>query len=845
MTEKSKKRLLEQVNRLITWQGKPFSEFIFDERGTVQLPPDSTGKIMDTLAVGGLERQVGIVGDDTTAAARARVVNTAPSRTDYGLVTRDIVFRDGSILSTTPLGISGVFNSTWQEVAESGTVYVQAVARADEASAALGFKIQETDDNTDSNFFRDVVSVAVVADTTTFIRGVIKGRFYRVQYTNGGTAQTTFKITESTADVAPYEVDINGRLNTNIVDSLPAGTNNIGDVDIASLPDEGQQTMANSISVAVASDQSNLPTNTIQLGGTAISLNTGVRDAGTQRVTVATDDLVPISAASLPLPAGAATSALQLADGHNVTVDNAAGASAVNIQDGGNSLTVDAPVATPANVQLSDGTDTALISTAGELVTKPEGSSVDSNNSTATPLGISGVFTGTLTDVTQLGSLSVQVFADQSSATDGLSFEWSTDGGSNWDIQDQHTITINQGEQFIIPRVAESFRIVYTNGGTAQGVFRLETILNPWPVSGEVEELDVALDAKDLALTTRSVIAGENPSGDFVNVKATTAGNFKIAIEEAEGSIQGGGTEATALRVTVATDSTGVLTVDQPTAANLNATVVATALDIRALVNTDIVTVETTADATDAAAHGASQTGFRAMGSDGTNDQQLATDASGNLQVDILTVPANQTVDVAQIAGNTTLVGNGTTGTGSQRVTIASDNTPFPVDVAGTTAADATAPDPVAMGFQASATEPSEMSANTDLVPAWADRFGRLIVVKNFPSDVSAAAHGPFTLTKTTTAIEDVVAAPSAGQSIYVTGLSCSNTSATAVRIDISDGATIRDSMFLAADGGGYVKQFDPPWELTAATALRATASAAVTDIRINTHFYIMPDSAA
>jgi len=52
----------------------------------------------------------------------------------------------------------------------------------------------------------------------------------------------------------------------------------------------------------------------------------------------------PVSAASLPLPTGAATSANQLPDGHNVTVDNAAGASAVNIQDGGNSITVDGTV---------------------------------------------------------------------------------------------------------------------------------------------------------------------------------------------------------------------------------------------------------------------------------------------------------------------------------------------------------------------------------------------------------------------------------------------------------------------------------------------------------------------
>lgn len=62
----------------------------------------------------------------------------------------------------------------------------------------------------------------------------------------------------------------------------------------------------------------------------------------------------PVSAASLPLPAGAATAAAQLADGHNVTVDNAAGASAVNIQDGGNVITVDGTV----NVDLNAGTNT-------------------------------------------------------------------------------------------------------------------------------------------------------------------------------------------------------------------------------------------------------------------------------------------------------------------------------------------------------------------------------------------------------------------------------------------------------------------------------------------------------
>lgn len=62
-------------------------------------------------------------------------------------------------------------------------------------------------------------------------------------------------------------------------------------------------------------------TNLSQLGGTAISMNTGVRDAGTQRVTIATNDVVPASqsgtwnvtnvSGTVSLPTGASTLAEQ------------------------------------------------------------------------------------------------------------------------------------------------------------------------------------------------------------------------------------------------------------------------------------------------------------------------------------------------------------------------------------------------------------------------------------------------------------------------------------------------------------------------------------------------------
>lgn len=61
-----------------------------------------------------------------------------------------------------------------------------------------------------------------------------------------------------------------------------------------------------------------------------------------------------------------------------------------------------------------------------------------------------------------------------------------------------------------------------------------------------------------------------------------------------------------------------------------------------------------------------------------TDQPQLA--AKLLVTPDSVALPANQSMNEAQINGVTPLMGNGTTGTGSPRVTIASDNTPFAVN---------------------------------------------------------------------------------------------------------------------------------------------------------------------
>ena len=73
-------------------------------------------------------------------------------------------------------------------------------------------------------------------------------------------------------DVASISAGDTNIGNVDIV-SIAAGDTNIGNVDIVSLPDEGQQVMASSISVAIASNQSNVPVSQ----ATASNLNAEVQ----------------------------------------------------------------------------------------------------------------------------------------------------------------------------------------------------------------------------------------------------------------------------------------------------------------------------------------------------------------------------------------------------------------------------------------------------------------------------------------------------------------------------------------------------------------------------------------
>jgi hypothetical protein len=172
-------------------------------------------------------------------------------------------------------------------------------------------------------------------------------------------------------------------------------------------------------------------------------------------------------------------------------------------------------------VFLTDDVNGTRIGTVGDALKTASSSAsiVDDNNSSATPLGIAGVFTGAATDVTSYSTISIYIATDQDSAVGGLRFEFSSDG-TNWDQGDNYTeITTRPLRYLTVGCIAKYFRVVYTNGGTAQGYFRLQTILHSQSIKPSSHRLgDLVNDDNDAELSKAVITAKDANTGLYGNV---------------------------------------------------------------------------------------------------------------------------------------------------------------------------------------------------------------------------------------------------------------------------------------------------------------------------------------
>ena len=210
----------------------------------------------------------------------------------------------------------------------------------------------------------------------------------------------------------------------------------------------------------------------------------------------------------------------------------------------------------------------------GALWTHPKQDTlVDDDNSTTDVLDSDEVFTGDGQDVLDCTTVTITLDSSHDSATDGMTFQFSTDN-SNWDDVYTFTYTAADGaRRFQFPVTSQFFRVVYTNGGTLQTHLRIQTICHKHNQLTSIHRLaDDTSPDRSAQVMKSAIIAqkgGGGPSaGDFVPVQATSAGNLKMSLQEASDGmdIGAGNAGSETLRVSVSTDDVNLAAINTATA---------------------------------------------------------------------------------------------------------------------------------------------------------------------------------------------------------------------------------------------------------------------------------------
>jgi hypothetical protein len=386
---------------------------------------------------------------------------------------------------------------------------------------------------TGTNSIGNIGTVSTLTSLTQFNGNAIA--------TNTGVRSAgTLRVTIATDDVVPASQSGTWNINTltSITNALPAGTNNIGDVDIASIA-AGTNTIGkidinqvyaedaasaggeslflsgavrqDTIAATTSADgdytylktnnlgrlytsttiDAALPTGTnsignigtvstvtnlSQLGGTAIAMNTGVRSAGTQRVTIATDDVI----------------------GTVTTVSTVTNLS----QLGGTAIAMNTGVRSAGTQRVTIATDDFS-------------SITDSNNSSIVNLASAATYTGTGTDVSAYAQVSVTIFSDQNSGINGLFLQFSQDN-VNWNTETRSPVGANVEITLSSPVMARYFRVFYQNSANITGAFRLQTRLHAIARTPSTKIATTTIWPTDQVSLTNSILSAPSTTNGTV-----------------------------------------------------------------------------------------------------------------------------------------------------------------------------------------------------------------------------------------------------------------------------------------------------------------------------------------
>ncbi len=511
-----------------------------------------------------------------------------------------------------------------------------------------------------------------------------------------------------------------------------------------------------------------------QLNGAAISMNTGVRDAGTQRVTIATNDVVPVSqSGAWSLSANQSVNVAQLAG--TTTDTNSGNKSAGTLRV---VLATDQP-------QLTN-----------KLLVTPDA------NSAVNVAQMNGAAVTMNSGVVGAGVQRV-VLATDVALPAGTNVIGALSANQTVDIKQLGSININLGAGA-------------TGTGTQRVTIATDTDVDTYQTVTQASGTITALDA---------VVGAPAGAGALVS-GASTAGSL-VAVEAVGGEdtfqvhIGGGSFSATIYfegshNSTTGTDggwiSIKAQQLGQSTTTIANGSTVTNAVWRGSMSGFKWIRARMVG-----ATHTSSPTVILRL-SRGAGNVVLTESIPAGTNI-IGALSANQSVNVAQMNGVTPLMGAGNTGTGSQRVTLATDNAAIATWGHGATGAAVPANASYNGARAATANPTNATGGNT--VGVMADKAGRLVVTNGHVRDLVSHQRTALAASSETT----IVTAGGAGVFNDLVQLIVTTAGAAAATLTLRDGTAGTTIMIFnypnaaLAPGSPMVIDFDPPLPQAAANA--------------------------
>lgn len=504
-----------------------------------------------------------------------------------------------------------------------------------------------------------------------------------------------------------------GSWSVSLTGSIPAGTNNIGDVDVLTLP--SIPAGANTIG-AVTQASGPWSFNQTQVNGVSLATGNGVAGTGVQRVTIASDNSAfTVNAAqsgtwnignisgTVSLPTGAATAAKQPALGTAgtasadvLTVQGIASMTPLRVDNGGTFAVQAAQSGTwtmqPGNTanttpwlsSIHDGTNkasvrdtgssdslnVAIVDGSGNQITSFGGGTQYAEGATAATITGTAVLwedtSDTLRPVSAAKPLPVNIISGAGSGgtaiQDDTAFTVGTTnltpaGGTYKSVRD--AVDDNDAGAFAMTAKRGLYTVLETpNADSAMDesndAVRVNVVAGSTSGTEYTEDAAAAADPAgpmNMAVRADSLAAVSSTDGDNIALRATNKGELYVKQTDAVPVTDNGGSltvdGTVSISGTVAATQSGTWNIN-----NVSGTVsLPTGAATSANQSTEITSLQLIDDVIATTASAIPTKGAAVSGTDGTNARVLKTDTSGELQVDVLTIP-NVTIGAAIPAGS-------------------------------------------------------------------------------------------------------------------------------------------------------------------------------------------------